>query len=366
MKARAVANDSYNPDMLVFCTSFPNGPGGAIHGFRLDPNNGRLTAVHCTGDIENPFFLTLSPCGSVLYSVHAPGTFSGPDYSQIAAYRLEGPDGVPRLLKRQSTHGSGACYLSIAATGKTILSANYSSSSVASFPLGDDGSPGAAVSVIGQAHSSNDLDREQRSHPHCIVSSADGRYVIIADLGLDLVQSRPFDSATHRLASPDSPGIALQPGSGPRHLVFSTDGGRLYVVNELSSTITMLDFDKQTGLMRERLTCSTLPDGFDGENAAADIVLTTDGRFMYACNRGHDSIAAYCFGDDGVPGCVEITSSCGASPHSLAISPCGSFLLCANSDDGCIVVFRIDSVSGELSMIGQPTAVPFPSCLAIR
>ena len=366
MKAQLVANDSVKAGMLVYCTSFPNGPGGAIHGFSLDADSGGLTAVHCTDDIENPFFLTLSPCGNVLYSVHAPGTFSGPDFSQIAAYRLEGEDCIPRLITRQSTHGTGACYLSIAATGKTILAANYASGSVASFPLGDDGSPGAAVSVNKLAQSRIDAAPERQSHPHCIVPSADGRFVIVADLGLDRVQVCPFDSAAHRLSPASNLGVTLQPGSGPRHLVFSRDSEHFYIVNELNSSITMVDFDEQTGVIRERHTYSTLPDGFAGESAAADIVLTADGRFMYVCNRGHDSIAAYCTGDDGVPDCVDIASSHGKSPYSLAISPCGSFLLSANSGSDCIVVFRIDSASGKLSMIGSPTAVPFPSCLAIR
>lgn len=351
--------------MLVFCASFPNGRGGAIHGCRLDPDSGRLTAVHHTCDIENPFFLVLSPSGNELYSVHAPGKFAGPEHSQIAAYKLEGRDRVPRLLKRQSTHGAGACYLSISASGKTLLAANYASGSLASIPLDDNGSPSEAASVIGVTHAGSEPEPQTQSHPHCIVTSADDRFAIIADLGLDLIQSYRFDAVTHRLAPAGSSGIALTTGSGPRHLVFAREGEYGYVINERRSTITLFGYDKQTGDLIERHSRSTLPDGYDGENAAADIVLAANGRYMYACNRGHDSIAVYCIADDGLPDCIEITSSHGHLPQSLAISPCGSFLLCANSGSGCIVVFRIDAVTGQLFTTGQSIALPFPSCLAI-
>jgi 6-phosphogluconolactonase len=352
-------------DPLVFIAAFAGGEDGGIHAFRLDLNTGRLEPLQRTTGIEQPFFLVLSPDHRFLYSIHAP-TFGGTDHEQVAAYEIVGRTGELRLLNRQSSQGSASCYLDIDATGKTLVVANYTSGSVAALPVREDGSLGEATSFFQHAGSSVHPERQEGPHAHCIVISPDNRLALAADLGLDQILIYGLDAATSRLSAHHPPFVRSAPGAGPRHLIFHPNSRHVYVINELGNSITLLDCVADCGLLVERQTVSTLPIEFHGENLCADVKITTDGRFLYGTNRGHDSVAAYCI-DGGVGRLtpVAIESSLGKGPQNLAITPGGELLLCANMPGNNVAVFRIDPVAGRLSPVGPPVEVPRPSCIRL-
>ncbi len=348
----------------VFIASFAAGEKGGIQAFQWDAKADSLKPTHRTTGVENPFFLALSPDGKFLYSIHAK-QFGGKEPENIAAYQLEGRTGQLKLLNRQSAHGTAACYLHVDATGKTVVVANYSTGNVASLPVKSDGSLGEAASVIQHAGSSTNPARQKEPHAHCIVVSPDNRFVFAADLGLDQVLSYRLDATTAKL-TPNQPPFAKSPaGAGPRHLTFHPNGKLVYVINELSNSVTVFDYDAKGGVLTERQTISTVPKEFTGTSHCADLKITPNGRFLYGTNRGHDSIAAYRIGDDGRLTLISIEPSLGKGPQNLAILPGGERLLCANMPGNNVALFRIDPQTGSLKSIGEPIAITSPSCIMV-
>jgi 6-phosphogluconolactonase len=359
------ARTSDAKETLVFVAAFASGNDGAIYAYQLDLATGRLTLAQRTGDVENPFFLALSPDRKFLYSIHAPGQFGGESPEQVAAYEVVGRTGRLKLLNRQSTRGSASCYVAVDATGKTLVLANYGTGSVASLPIRQDGSLGEIVSFMQHEGTSIISQRQGGPHAHCAVISPDNRFVYAADLGLDRVMAYRLDAPMAKL-SPSRPAfVRTPPGLGPRHLTFHPNGRHIYVINELANSVTLFDYDAEPGILDEKQTISTLPEGFSGTSYCADVKITPNGRFLYGTNRGHDSIAEYRIGDDGTLTLVGIEPSLGVGPQNLAITPDGQLLLCANMPGNNVVVFRIDQQTGGITPVGEPLSVTSPACILI-
>ena len=366
MVSSTMAQGSDADGLIVFISAFAPGDDGAIHAFRLDPDAGQLTPVGRTTDIEHPFFMAVSADCRFLYAVHCPDKFGGDSHEQVGAYEIVGRSGRLKLLNRQSALGSATCYLDLDADGKTLVVANYSTGSVASLPIREDGSLDEASSFIQHEGSSVDPARQQGPHAHSIVVSPDNRFVFSADLGLDRILSYRLDAKTAKLSPNQPPFAKTSPGAGPRHLTFHPNGRWVYVINELHNSVTMFDYDSGPGTLTEQQTISTLPDGFDGTSYCADLKITPDGRFLYGTNRGHDSIAAYRIGDDGRLTLLKIEPSLGKGPQNLAVTPGGELLLSANMPGNNVAVFRIDAQTGGLTPVGEPVSMPGPSCIMIR
>lgn len=364
LTALALSNLARAANPLVFVTAFAPGEKGGIHAYEFDTAAGKLKPIHRTGGAENPFFLALSPDKRFLYSIHAK-QFGGKENEQIAAYQIVGRGGELKLLNRQSTEGTASCYLDVDKTSKSVLVANYSSGSVASLPIKDDGSLGEPASFFKHSGMSVNPKRQKEPHAHCIVVSPDNKYAFAADLGTDQILSYKLAPATAKL-SPNAPPFSKAPaGAGPRHLTFHPNGQRVYVINELLNSVTAFDYDTNSGRLTEKQTISTLPPEFKGTSYCADLKITPDGRFLYGTNRGHDSIAAYRIGDDGQLSLVAIVPSLGKGPQNLAIAPDGAWLLCANMSGNNLAVFHIDAKTGGLKSVGEPINQPSPSCIAL-
>ena len=351
-------------ERLVFITAFAAGENGAIGAYQLDVETGKLKLVHRTTKVENPFYLAISPNQKFLYSIHAK-QFGGKESEEVAAYAIQGQSGELKFLNRQSARGSAACYLDVDATGKTVLVANYGTGSVASLPVKADGSLDKAASFIQHKGSSIDRARQEAPHAHCIVISPDNRFAFAADLGLDQVMGYRLDAAGAKLAHNRQPFVRTPPGVGPRHLTFHPNGKHVYVINELANSVTMFDYETDSGMLIEKQTISTLPKDFAGKSYCADLKITPDGRFLYGTNRGHDSIAAYSLAEDGRLTLLKIEPSLGKGPQNLAITPDGKLLLCANMPGNNVAVFRINQKTGALTSVGATVSMPSPSCIRI-
>jgi 6-phosphogluconolactonase len=357
---RPVAAD----DLLVFVTAFTPGDRGGIHAYEFSSKDGRLKPLHRTAGAENPFYLALSPDKKHLYATHAK-QFGGKQNEQVAAYEVVGRTGELKLLNRQSAKGTAACYLDVDKTGKAVLVANYTSGSVAALPIKDGGSLGEPASFIPHKGASVNRKRQKEPHAHCIAVSPDNKYALAADLGTDQIFCYKLDSARAKL-TPNQPPFAKAPaGAGPRHLTFHPSGKRVYVINELLNSVTVFDYDADSGALSEKQTISTLPDGFKGTSHCADVKVTPDGRYLYGTNRGHDSIAAFKVGEDGRLSLIAIEPSLGKGPQNLAITPDGEWLLCANMPGDNLAVFRIDAETGRLTSAGEPLKQPSPSCIVL-
>ena len=348
---------------MVFISAFAEGKKGAIHAFTFDSKSGALNSLHRTTDIQNPFFMAISPDHHFLYAINAE-KFGEPGDELVAAYSIEGRSGNLRRLNEQSARGTGSCYLDVDATGRMVVVANYFSGSVAAFPVGKDGLLGEVTTFMQHHGSSIDPDRQKGPNAHSIVMSPDNRFALAADLGIDKILIYRVDAKSATLnANEAQPFVKQEPGSGPRHLTFHPNGKAVYVINELKNTVTFFDYAKDSGSLTERQTISTLPADFTGQSHCADLKITPDGRYLYGTNRGHDSIAVYRIAEDGKLALITIQPSLGQGPQNLLITPDGQWLLCANMPGNAVIIFKIDALTGHLRSVGEPTAMPMPSCI---
>lgn len=350
---------------LLFVSSFTASPDGGITAFRFDTLSGSLLHLGKVTGVPHPFFIAVSPDQRFLYAVLAEA-FGGDDEEEVAAYAIDRTTGQLTLLNRQSAKGTATCYLEVDATGKTLLLANYSSGSVAALPIRNDGSLGEATSFIQHQGSSKvDPKRQDGPYAHSIIVSPDNRFAYAADLGLDQILAYRLDPTTAKL-EPASPAfVASPPGAGPRHLTFAPDGKNLYAIDELSNTVTRYSRDEASGTLSRQESLSTLPEDFTGSSYCADLRFTPDGRFLYGTNRGHDSLAVFQAGENGVLTLIEIVPSLGKGPQNLFVTPDGKWLLCANMPGNNLAVFRIDADSGKLTATGTPIEITMPSCLKL-
>ena len=290
--------------------------------------------------------------------------------SMISAFRLDAHTGKLTLLNQLPALGEDPCYLSFDRGGKYALVANYTSGNVVVFPIGTDGQLGpATANVRDEGQLGPNKERQEGPHAHWIETSASNRYAYVADLGLDKVLIYKFDAAAGNLATPEAtqPGsfsATLAPGSGPRHLAFSRNGSFMYVLGEVRSTVTVFENDARE-TYRELQTVSLLPESFSGRNDAAEITIHPNGKFLYASNRGHESIAL--FRVDAGTGKLTVAGDFsveGKEPRNFVIDPSGAFLLAADQLSNKIVTFRIDQKTGALTPTRETVHVPSPVCIA--
>ncbi|HWQ34379.1 MAG TPA: lactonase family protein [Blastocatellia bacterium] len=363
LKAQPLLNTQ---EMLVYIGTYTTGKSEGIYVYRLDLASGALKRQSVTGGIVNPSFVAIDPRRRFLYSVAETSEFNGRKSGAVSAYAIDQKTGDLKALNQQPSMGTGPCYVAVERTGRFVLTANYGGGSVTVLPVRKDGSLGPPTDTIQHTGSSINRDRQAGPHAHCIVPDASGRFALAADLGLDKVMIYRFDAKKGKLRPHTPPFAALKPGAGPRHIAFHPDGQFAYVINELDSTLVAFSYDKTNGTLTELQISPTLPDGFKGTNYCADVHVHPSGQFVYASNRGHDSIAV--FGIDRKTGrliFIEHASTQGNWPRNFALDPTGTFLLAANQKSDSIITYRIDQQSGRLTPTGRMIEIPAPVCLKL-
>jgi 6-phosphogluconolactonase len=335
-------------DWTVYIGTYTRQNSKGIYAVRFDDATGKLTSLGLAAETSNPSFLAVHSNQRFVYAAN-----ENPQ-GTVSAFSIDPASSHLKLLNSVSTRGSGPCHVALDQTGKFLFAANYNSGSVAVFPVREDGSLGESSAFVQHSGSSADPQRQEGPHAHSVTLSPDNRFVLVADLGLDqvLAYSRQLSIGAF---------TRLPPGSGPRHLVFGADGRFVYVLNELTATVAAFRYDAKTGMLADLQTISMLPAGFSGAKSGAEIALHPSGKFLYASNRGHDSIAV--FRIDPTQGTLTAAGRVptqGKTPRNFAIDPTGAFLLAANQDSGNIVEFRIDQKTGALTPTGTTVQVPLP------
>jgi 6-phosphogluconolactonase len=283
----------------------------------------------------------------------------------VDAFKVDAKTGKLALLNQQPSRGGGPCHVSVDATGKCVMVANYGSGSIASYPVRADGSLNEASTTIQHNGSSVIPGRQSGPHAHVICPSPDNRFALTCDLGLDKVLVYQLDAANAKLAPNNPPFASVAPGSGPRHLAFSKDGKFVYVINEMKLTITAFACEMATATMTEVQTLSTLPANYAAteKDSTAEIAVHPSGKYVYGSNRGHDSIAVFTIdAKTGKLTLLQNESTQGKTPRHFAIDPSGRWLLAENQNSDSVVVFAIDSASGKLKPAGQTITVGSPVC----
>ena len=332
-----------------------------IYTCQLNTTTGSIRTLGVTPQIENPTFLTTDSRSEHVYAVSESQTHN----ASVTAYSIT-RTGSLNELNVQSTGGPGACHISLDHTGQYAVIANYHGGSVCSLPVRKDGSLGERSAFIQHTGSSVTSHRQEHAHAHSAIFDKSNERVYVCDLGMDAIVVYCIDLSTGMLRELPGLRVRTSPGDGPRHITFHPSQPFAYVVNELGSTVCVYTHTPKSGKLIATQRASTLPSNWHGTNFSADIHVSPDGRFLYASNRGHDSIAI--FSIDLTNGELESrgqTSTRGEWPRNFAVTDDGKFLLVANQNSNNIVVFGVDEESGQLKFSGHELEVPAPVCLKL-
>lgn len=346
---------------LVFLGTYTKSGSRGIQSVRLDAQTGALGPPTLAAEAVNPAWITLSPDRRFLYAIH-------PSAAQAVGFSIDAGSGALAPLRADpelTGHPAIApSHLAVDATGRVLLAANYHAGHIAAIPIRGDGCLGTPK-LIPHSGRGPHPTRQDKPHPHSVTLSADNRFVIVCDLGLDKIFSYALDVPGAQLIPANPPFVETDAGAGPRHFKFGPDGRHAYAINELGNTITGYAYDAARGALRPLQTVSTLPAGFSAENITAEIRVHPNGRFLYGSNRGHDSLAV--FKVDAGSGWltnVEIIPSGGTTPRNFALSPDGNWLLCGHQDSENLTVFRVDSTTGRLTP--TPNGANVSMCVCVE
>jgi 6-phosphogluconolactonase (cycloisomerase 2 family) len=344
-------------------TYTPN--GGGIYLFRVDRSAGALTQMQVVDDTRNPSWLAVNPAQTRLYAVSEIDNYRGGRGGAVVSYAIDPDSFELRRLGAVASGGATPTYVSVHPSGKYAFVANYGGGNVAVFPVGEDGALAEASDVrpsVGPRHHAHAVDDppgqfavSDHDGPrlHMVASDPTGQFVIADDAGLDLTLIWRLDMQAGRLLPADMPVVEAPSGSAPRHFVFHPNGQHFYNLYEHDSRIAVYDYDGSRGSMRLKQSVSTLPAKFAGSNLAAEILMSPDGRFLYASNRLHSTLAVFAVAADGQLRMTSETWVHADSPRSAAIDPSGQIIFSCNQKGDSITSFRVNPTSGALSFTGR-------------
>ncbi|WP_229750726.1 lactonase family protein [Paenibacillus nasutitermitis] len=345
--------------MQVFVGSYSTKEAEGITLIELNTDSGELKRVSGTEGLDNPSYLTMNSARTRLYVVTETGDRPG----NVTSFAVEPASGSLSLQNERSTLGTAACHVILDRDEQFLFVVNYSSGNICLFPVAEDGSVGPMADNVQHTGTGPQTDRQEAAHPHSAIIDPTNEYVTIADLGTDeLVQYRINRDAgkLERVRQ-----TAVAPGAGPRHMAYHPNGQLLYVVNELNSTVSV--FQVQQNMDLELLqTIRTLPESFTGSSTCAHILVKSCGRFLYASNRGHDSIAVFRISEDGRLELVDIATSGGREPRNFTITPDDRFFLSANQLSDTLVSYWIDQDTGRLLPTGHQIGISKPVCVFVQ
>ncbi len=357
--------------ILAYAGTFGGDRPGGISLFEMSPSTGALSKRELFQDVSNPVWLAFGPTKTHLYVANEISDFQGANSGSVCAFSIDRSNGHLTLLNTVSSQGAGPAHLSVHPSGKYAFVANYPGGSVAVLSVQANGELGAATDVkqdrgvIGPTHAASAppgsfaISGHDGPHPHMIQSDPSGRFVLATDLGLDRIFIWEFDVNKGTLANPAS--LALPPGDGPRHFAFHPNGRWLYSIQEEGSTLASFDFDVSSGKATAKQTLSSLPKGFAGTNFTSEIMVSSDGKFVYAANRLHDTIAFFSIGKTGALTFAGEEWTRGDYPSHFNIDPTGNFLYVSNQKSDAITTFRVNRKTGRLAFTGNYTPVSAPA-----
>jgi 6-phosphogluconolactonase (cycloisomerase 2 family) len=360
--------------------SNPKGPEGSkgygkgILLFQMNASTGELTPHETFTSDANPSWLAFDPSRTHLYSANETDAYPGGSGS-VTAWSIDRASGRLAAINTVSSEGAGPAHLSVHPSGRYVLVANYAGGTVAVLPVRANGSLGAATDVkhdagkVGPIHAASAppgsfaISGHEKPHAHMVQSDPSGRFVLAADLGLDQILIWKFDIEKGTL-TPNAPAsVAVPAGDGPRHFTFHKNGRWMFSLQEEASTLITFDYDATRGSLTAKQTISSLPKGFRGTNFTSEVMISEDGRFLYAANRLHDSIAWFAIGGDGTLTFAGEEWCRGDYPRYFNIDPSGNFLYTCNQRADAIAAFRVNRQTGALTFTGNYTEVGTPSIL---
>jgi 6-phosphogluconolactonase len=342
--------------LIYIATQDPQKMGVTVAEF--DSATGALSTPKMVIETRDPAHFTLSNDGEHLYLCNT-GTPGG-----VSAFAVE-KNGALRLLNYKESKGRGPSYVSVDGSGKYVLDANYGGGFVEVYSLAKDGSLDQQTAFVQHVGSSVNPQRQSKPYAHWFRTDPTNKFGLAADLGMDQILVYKFDAKTGKLTPNDPPFAKVPGGMGPRHLAFHPNGKWVYGVAEIANEVMAFSWNAGKGVLTQFQSVKTLADGFKEPSTAAEIAVRADGKFLYASNRGEDTIVVYAI--DSTTGELTLkqrTPSRGKVPRYFTLDPSNKWLIVSNQEGGNVVVFGVDAKTGELQPVGEPVALPKPMAVA--
>ncbi len=338
-----------------FVGTYTKGDSKGIYSFTLDAEAGKVTNVQVAAELDNPTYLNICDDNQYLYAVVKKGESGG-----VAGYRIS-ESGELTPINTQVLAGSPPCHVSLDRNRQFLFSANYHKGTVESYMLNrENGMISPPVSII--QHEGNGPDpRQEKAHTHFAGLTPDENYLAVVELGTDKLFTYQV-SEDGKLSEVSS--LSVKPGSGPRHLDFHPNQKFAYIMTEFSSEVIALTYNAADGSFTEIQAIKTIPDDFTENNQGSAIHLSSDGRFVYAGNRGHNSIAIFAVKEEtGELTFVDRVSTEGDWPRDFVLDPSEAFLIASNQNSGNLVLYARNKETGKLTVLQADVAVPDPVCV---
>jgi 6-phosphogluconolactonase len=342
-----------NSKLKAYVGTYTFGESQGIYSFTLDTILGKIENIKLEAKLDNPTYLAITSDNKYLYSVLKVGAAGGVSTFEITAEGLQ-------FINNQLAEGSSPCHLSLDKANKYLYSANYHKGETSAYPITAEGGISEASALVVHEGSGPNKTRQEKPHAHYSALTPDEKYLCVVDLGIDKLLVYTVNNG--KLAKHKE--LSLRPGCGPRHMAFHPNKKFAYILTELSSEVVVLEYNQAEGSFNILQYISALPDAFKEESSGSAIHLSLDGKFVYAANRGHDSIAAFSVDNSsGKLTPVAHTPTEGLAPRDFTIAPGGNYLIAANQDSSNIVPFSIDKPTGKLTRVSDTVTIPNPVCI---
>jgi 6-phosphogluconolactonase len=351
-------------EFLVYFGTYTNALSQGIYVSRLNADTGELSPPQLAAASPSPCFLAVSPDQKFIYAANSVRDFSDATFTNggmVCAFAIDPASGQLTWLNQQGSGGAGPCHVSVDASGRVLLAANYGSGSLKSFPLMANGAIGSGGDRVLRTGQGVDAERQTSPHAHCIYADPSDHFALACDLGTDDVAVYSLNPATASLRPFPAGSARVTPGAGARHLAFSPDGRFVHVINEMACTVSTFAWDSATGLLTPVATISALPPGVKAQRSFTAAEILAVGPWVYASVRGHESLSV--FAADAQTGRLTFRqniSSGGKVPRGLGIDPTGRWLLAGNQNTDNAVEYAIDPATGKLSATGRALRIGSP------
>lgn len=336
---------------IGFVGTYTRETSEGIYRFTLDEENEKLQNVKVAAKIGSPTYLSFDEKSDYLYAVAQNG-----DQGGVAAYEV-GENGELRYLNRKLDQGAPPCHITI--RNQQLVAGNYHKGTVEVFQTNAQGSIQSGAHVA-EHEGTGPHERQEKPHVHYTAHTPDEKFIVVADLGTDELVTYEIEKNGLKLVNV----LKVKPGSGPRHIAFHPDGKTAYLLTELSSEVIVLDYNDEDGSFVEKQTIKAIPANFNETNDASAIHVTSDGRFLYTGNRGHNSIALFAIDEESKElTLIEHVATEGEWPRDFALDPTEKFIVVANQHTGNLTLFRRDGETGKLTFTGSEVTVPEGVCV---